>query len=270
MSVDGEQAAAPPERKRKETADSENEAYRIYREIICDNIEYDILLQDKRIDRDRLDEIVDIILETVCSSRKKIRIAGDDYPAELVKSKFMKLNSSHIEFVFDCLRENTTKIRNIRQYLRAVLFNAPSTIDSYYTALVAHDSLYIAVINLDNIAVNQHFPGIDGEATRSHLLHFLLNQCPFLCGDRDTQHNASRSVCHSFTVLSVSNKGLGLSQQAMNRQGHFRECGYTPYACCGISFLTTTTVDTLRFSKPIRKVTKNTKKRGGKIQNYVL
>ena len=139
LSVDGEQAAAPPERKRKETAASENEAYRIYREIICDNIEYDILLQDKRIDRDRLDEIVDIILETVCSSRKKIRIAGDDYPAELVKSKFMKLNSSHIEFVFDCLRENTTKIRNIRQYLRAVLFNAPSTIDSYYTALVAHD-----------------------------------------------------------------------------------------------------------------------------------
>ena len=96
-------------------------------------------MQDKRIDRDRLDEIVDIILETVCSSRRKIRIAGDDYPAELVKSKFMKLNSSHIEFVFDCLRENTTKIRNIRQYLRAVLFNAPSTIDSYYTALVAHD-----------------------------------------------------------------------------------------------------------------------------------
>ena len=139
MSVDGKQAAAPPERKRKETAESENEAYRIYREIICDNIEYDILLQDKRIDRDRLDEIVDIILETLCSSRKKIRIAGDDYPAELVKSKFMKLNSSHIEFVFDCLRENTTKIRNIRQYLRAVLFNAPSTIDSYYTALVAHD-----------------------------------------------------------------------------------------------------------------------------------
>ena len=139
LNVDGEQAAAPPERKRKETADSENETYRIYREIICDNIEYDILLQDKRIDRDRLNEIVDIILETVCSSRRKIRIAGDDYPAELVKSKFMKLNSSHIEFVMDCMRENTTKIRNIKQYLRAVLFNAPSTIDNYYTALVAHD-----------------------------------------------------------------------------------------------------------------------------------
>ena len=66
-------------------------------------------------------------------------IAGDDYPAELVKSKFLKLNSSHIEFVLDCMRENTTKVRNIKQYLKAVLFNAPSTIDSYYTALVNHD-----------------------------------------------------------------------------------------------------------------------------------
>ena len=84
-------------------------------------------------------EIVSIILETVCSKRKTIRIAGDDYPAELVKAKFMKLNSSHIEFVFDCMKENTTKIRNIKQYLKAVLFNAPNTIDSYYTALVAHD-----------------------------------------------------------------------------------------------------------------------------------
>ena len=62
-----------------------------------------------------------------------------DYPAELVKSKFLKLNSSHIEFVLDCMRENTTKVRNIKQYLKAVLFNAPSTIDSYYTALVNHD-----------------------------------------------------------------------------------------------------------------------------------
>ena len=91
------------------------------------------------IDRERLDEIVSLILETVCTKRKTIRIAGDDYPAELVKAKFMKLNSSHIEFVFDCMKENTTKIRNIKQYLKAVLFNAPNTIDSYYTALVAHD-----------------------------------------------------------------------------------------------------------------------------------
>lgn len=106
---------------------------------IKDNIEYDFLLREKPLDTDRLNEIVDLMLETVCTARKKIRIAGDDYPAELVKAKFMKLNSSHIEFVLDCLQENTTKIRNIKQYLRAALFNAPSTIDSYYTALVAHD-----------------------------------------------------------------------------------------------------------------------------------
>ena len=128
---------AEPERKRKEAA--RQSAVEIYREIIKDNIDYDILIEGSRTDRERLDEILDIILETVCTSRKQIRIAGDDYPAELVKAKFMKLNSSHIEFVMDCMRENTTKIRNIKQYLRAVLFNAPSTIDNYYTALVAHD-----------------------------------------------------------------------------------------------------------------------------------
>ena len=130
-----ENAAQPPERKRKEATD----AYSVYEEIIKDNIEYDHFVRYGQVDKDRLDEIVSIILETVCSKRKTIRIAGDDYPAELVKAKFMKLNSSHIEFVFDCMKENTTKIRNIKQYLKAVLFNAPNTIDSYYTALVAHD-----------------------------------------------------------------------------------------------------------------------------------
>ena len=89
--------------------------------------------------RDRLDEIVDLMLETVCTARKRVRIAGDDYPAELVKSKFMKLDGEHIRFVLDCMRENTTKIRNIKQYLKAALFNAPSTIGNYYTSLVAHD-----------------------------------------------------------------------------------------------------------------------------------
>ena len=134
LPYDGE-AATPPERKRKEATD----AYSVYEEIIKDNIEYDHFVRYGQVDKDRLDEIVSIILETVCSKRKTIRIAGDDYPAELVKAKFMKLNSSHIEFVFDCMKENTTKIRNIKQYLKAVLFNAPNTIDSYYTALVAHD-----------------------------------------------------------------------------------------------------------------------------------
>lgn len=126
---------AEPERKGTEAAD----AYSVYEEIIKDNIEYEHFIKHTDIDRERLDEIVSLILETVCTKRKTIRIAGDDYPAELVKAKFMKLNSSHIEFVFDCMKENTTKIRNIKQYLKAVLFNAPSTIDSYYTSLVAHD-----------------------------------------------------------------------------------------------------------------------------------
>ena len=129
------QAAAPPERKRKEA----NDAYRVYEEIIKDNISSDILKQEMPYDHDRLDEVVDLILETVCTAQKSIRIAGDDYPAELVKSKFMKLDSEHIRFALDCMRENTTKVRNIKQYLKAVLFNAPSTIDSYYTALVNHD-----------------------------------------------------------------------------------------------------------------------------------
>ena len=127
------------ELERKGTEAKTQSAIEIYRDIIKDNIEYDILIQDPHMDKDRLDEIVDLILETVCTARKTLRIAGDDYPAELVKSKFLKLTSSHIEFVLDCMRQNTTKIRNIKQYLRAVLFNAPSTIDSYYTALVAHD-----------------------------------------------------------------------------------------------------------------------------------
>ena len=129
--------AAEPERKGTEA--KTQSAVEIYRDIIKDNIEYDILIQDPKMDKDRLNEIVDLMLETVCTARKTIRIAGDDYPAELVKSKFLKLNSSHIEFVLDCMRENTTKVRNIKQYLKAVLFNAPSTIDSYYTALVNHD-----------------------------------------------------------------------------------------------------------------------------------
>lgn len=126
-------AATPQERKRIEP----NDAYKIYKEIIKDNIEYDFIIN--RFDRDKVDEIVDLILETVCTSRKTIRVAGDDYPAELVKAKFMKLNSGHIEFVFDCMKENTTKIRNIKKYMLAVLFNAPSTIDNYYSALVNHD-----------------------------------------------------------------------------------------------------------------------------------
>ena len=86
-----------------------------------------------------VDELVELMVDTVCSHREMIRIAGDDYPAEVVKSRFLKLNSSHIEYVLDRMRENTTYVRNIKKYLLAALYNAPATIDSYYTSLVSHD-----------------------------------------------------------------------------------------------------------------------------------
>ena len=110
-----------------------------YRELILENIEYDYLIQSHQLDRDRLDELVELMVDTVCSRRETIRIAGDDYPAEVVKSRFLKLDSSHIEYVLDRMRENTTYVRNIKKYLLAALYNAPATIGSYYTSLVNHD-----------------------------------------------------------------------------------------------------------------------------------
>jgi hypothetical protein len=126
------------ERKRK-GIEADINKFELYRELIHENLEYDIMVERNPYDVDRIDGIVDLILETVCTSKKTIRVSSDDFPAELVKSKFLKLNSSHLEFVLDCMKKNTTDIRSIKQYLLAVLFNAPSTIDSFYTSLVAHD-----------------------------------------------------------------------------------------------------------------------------------
>ena len=110
-----------------------------YREIIKENICYDYLLADMPYDHDRIEEVLELIVETVCSTKKYIRVAGTDYPAEVVRSRLLKLDMEHIKFVFDCLKENTTKIRNIKQYLLTTLYNAPTTIGSYYSALVQHD-----------------------------------------------------------------------------------------------------------------------------------
>ena len=110
-----------------------------YRELILENIEYDILIQNAQLDKARLDELVELMVDTVCSKRQTIRIAGDDYPAEVVKSRFLKLTASHIEYILDRMRENTTYVRNIKKYLLAALYNAPVTMDSYYTSLVSHD-----------------------------------------------------------------------------------------------------------------------------------
>ena len=132
----GEEHAPKPETKRK---DAKIEEMARYRALIKENIEYDALCCDFPYSHDRLDEIVELLVETVCSGKQYIRVSGEDYPAEVVKSRLLKLDSEHIRFVFDCLKENTTKIRNIRQYLLATLYNAPATIGSYYSALVNHD-----------------------------------------------------------------------------------------------------------------------------------
>lgn len=130
-------AGSSPETKRREaTPMSEIESYRA---LILENIEYEFLKREYGPYSDDLDEIVEIMVETVCARRKYTRVAGSDFPHEVVKSRLLKLNSEHIRFVMDCMKQNTTKIRNIKQYLLAALFNAPTTIGNYYTALVNHD-----------------------------------------------------------------------------------------------------------------------------------
>lgn len=110
-----------------------------YREMILENIDYDILIQEPKLDRRQLDEIVDLMVDTICSSQDYIVIGGDKKPKEVVKSQFCKLNSGHIQFVMDSMHENTSRVRNIRKYLLSVLYNASMTMDSYYSALVNHD-----------------------------------------------------------------------------------------------------------------------------------
>ena len=96
-------------------------------------------MQDYPLDRDILTEILELMVDTVCTTRSAVRISGDDKPAEVVKSQFLKLDSVHIRFVMDGLKDNTTRIRNMRQYLLATLYNAPLTIGNYYRSLVSHD-----------------------------------------------------------------------------------------------------------------------------------
>lgn len=110
-----------------------------YRALIRENIEYDILAKNNPADRIRLDELVELMLDTVCSNRSSIRIAGDEFPAEVVKSRFLKLEAQHIQYVLDSLKDNPPHIRNIKKYLLAALYNAPLTIENYYAAQINHD-----------------------------------------------------------------------------------------------------------------------------------
>ena len=133
----GTAAARPTERKGRDAMSVEE--MQSYRDLVLENIEYDHLCREFATYREDLDEIVELIVETVCARRKTTRIAGADFPHEVVRSRFLKLDSSHIEFVMECLHNNTTEVRNMKQYLLTVLFNAPTTMNNHYTAQVNHD-----------------------------------------------------------------------------------------------------------------------------------
>ena len=115
------------------------EERRDYTEYFMEQLQIEWLKETHPYDKEMIEEMLQLILDTVCSKRKAIRIAGDDRPVNVVKSRFMKLDSGHIEFVLAGLKENTTLVRNMKQYLLAALYNAPLTISNYYTSLVNHD-----------------------------------------------------------------------------------------------------------------------------------
>ena len=123
----------------REPKRSEADQRQQYKDLIMENISYDTLLYDYPYDQDILSEILELMVDVVCTTKPTVRISGDDKPAEVVRSQFLKLDSEHIRFVMGGLKENTTRIRNMRQYLLATLYNAPLTIGNYYRSLVSHD-----------------------------------------------------------------------------------------------------------------------------------
>lgn len=113
--------------------------YNAYERIIKENLDYDTFIQDRHYDRRDIDEIIALMTDVMISHKGTIRVSGEDKPIEVVKSRFMKLDSTHIQYVLDVMKDNPVKVRNIKAYLLASLYNAPVTISNYYTALVNHD-----------------------------------------------------------------------------------------------------------------------------------
>ena len=124
--------------------EDEMETLHAYQSLIKENLEYDALLVSHPHDKNQIDEIVDLIVETVMCRSDRVLIASNWYSGALVRGKFMKLDYSHVEYVLHCLEGNTSKIKNIKKYLLAALFNAPSTISGYYRAEVNHDMPWLA------------------------------------------------------------------------------------------------------------------------------
>ena len=134
--VETERKRKEGKRRRQSVSKGEMDAYR---EMIRENIDYDGFVRERPYDAGQLDEMVEIMVEAVCSRKETIRVAGNDFPQAVVKSRLLKLDREHIVFVFDCLKENTTQVRNMKQYLLTVLYNAPATIENHYAAQVNHD-----------------------------------------------------------------------------------------------------------------------------------
>lgn len=117
-----------------------------YRQIVKENIEYDWFAESEAYahDMEQLDEIVELMVECICSNAETIRVGGQDCPQRIVKDRLLKLNEMHIEYVLECLNANTSDIRNIKSYLITTLYNAPITISSFFKAKVQHDMPYLA------------------------------------------------------------------------------------------------------------------------------
>ena len=176
-----------------------------YREIILENIDYDILTQDEKLDRDRLDELVELMVDTVCSNREMIRIAGDDYPAEVVKSRFLKIDSSHIEYVLERMRENTTYLIQPLLYLPHIRFvRAASGVDTLGDLIdVPADGgqggvhpLDIRGVKLDDIPVYRHLPQIRAVPPCGELRHLFIYEPFFLLRHIEFHLNVPLSVRH--------------------------------------------------------------------------
>lgn len=128
--------ASPPENQRKQMRMDEMDSYR---ELVKENISYDRLLRENPYDEELIDGYVELMVDICCSSRPSVRISGEEIPTEVVRNRLLKLNKEHMNYVMDSMRQNTTRIVNIRAYMLSALYNAPLTISQYYTSLVSHD-----------------------------------------------------------------------------------------------------------------------------------
>ena len=126
-------------RERKFAQEDELERRNSYRAQIMTNVDYNYLVGYTEVDRARLDELVELMLDTVCSTKSTIRMAGEELPAEVVRSRLLRLTGAHLLYVLDRVRENTTDVRHVRQYLLTALYNAPLTRDNHYALMVGHD-----------------------------------------------------------------------------------------------------------------------------------